>query len=155
MKNAIKEWLIAPTAFLIVYIFGNVIGAAIYVVRFQIANEGGRAPTEPGGWLITIIFCTVIVMLNLCGLNQVLFLPFCLLPKLRHMVGFRFALLTGIVFGLVPPTIKNILRHITGYRIEMTNETTAEYALCWITCGFLFLGLAWFSATFFAKRKET
>ena len=147
MKNAIKKWFIAPAVFLIVYLFGNLIGAAICVVRFQIANEGGRAPSEPGGWLITITFCTVVAMLNLCGLNQVLIMPFCFWPRLRQAVGFRFAILSGFLFSALPLTIKEILRQTSGYRISFMNETRADYALSWVTCGVLFLTLAWLCAT--------
>jgi hypothetical protein len=49
MKKTIQDWAFAPITFLIDCPFGNRMGAAICVVRFQIANEGGRAPSEPGG----------------------------------------------------------------------------------------------------------
>ena len=152
MINKIIDWITAPVAFLLTYLLCNLTGAALYVIHFQITNEGGRAPSAPDGWVVTTALCAAITMLNLCGLNQLLFLPIWLLPKLRKMVGFTFAVASGLIFGYLPLTIKNYLRCTFGHRLF--NETPLDFITSWSICALLFIGLAWLCSYIFSKNRK-
>jgi hypothetical protein len=93
----------------------------------------------------------VIARLNLCGRNQLLFLPFCLWPTLRDRVGFKFALLSGLVFGSLPLTVRNALRFASGSTIDMRNDTARAHAISWTACALIFFVLAWI-CTFISGR---
>jgi len=153
MKQRLKTWLIDPLAFVAVYLLANLVGSALYTVAWQFTFDRGRPPNELGGWFTGSCIAAAVAMLNLCGLNQLLFLPVCLWPRLRRAVGFRFAILSGILFGALPFAVKEILRQSSGHRISIMNGTTADYALSWTTCGVLFLALAWLCASLRSKKQ--
>ncbi|MBI2440321.1 MAG: hypothetical protein HYV35_03005 [Lentisphaerae bacterium] len=153
MKKRLKTWLIDPLAFMAVYLLASLVGSALYTVAWQFTFDRGRPPNELGGWFLGSCLAAAVAMLNLCGLNQLLFLPACLWPRLRQTVGFRFAILSGMLFGALPLTVKEILRQSSGHRISIMNGTTADYALSWTTCGVLFVALAWLCALWKAGKQ--
>jgi hypothetical protein len=146
MKDRLKTWVFDPLMFVALYLLATLAGSAAYTVAWQFIFDRGRPPNELGGWFVGSCIAAAVAMLNLCGLNQFMCLPTCLWPRLRRAVGFRFAILSGMLFGAIPLTVKETLRQSSGHRISIMNGTTADYALSWFTCGVLFVALAWLSA---------
>ncbi len=155
MKTILRNRYLAPLLFLLLYLLDNLAGSALYVIRFQIFYEGGRAPTEPGGWFVSTIFCTIVVMLNLCGLNQILFLACCLWRKLRDRLSVAFALISGVVFSYFPLTIKNAMRFASGHTIGVENNTARDYAISWTISAIAFLCLALICAVFIGNNQKS
>ena len=154
MNQRFKTWLLEPLGFLALYLLASLAGGAMYTVGWQFMFDRGRPPNEVGGWFLGSCLAAALAMLNLAALNQVLFLPSCLWPRLRRAVGFRFAVLSGFLFAALPLTIKEILRQSSGHRIGIMNNTRAEYAQSWIVCGVLFIALAWLSGLWTARKQK-
>lgn len=118
-------------------------GSAAYTIAWQFVFDRGRPPNELGGWFLGSCFAAAVAMLNLCGPNQLLIVPASLWPRLRRALGFRFAILSGTLCGALPLTVKEVLRQSSGHTSGIMNDTATEYVASWITCGVLFVALAW------------